>query len=114
MVIPVDHMLVIGLEVINYLFWPIRCEGRSAGVEVGGLGKGFLVCMKDVPEETIHFLTLDIILFVYFIWNYFLFYQQSKDEVNTEEKASKIITGKWSWSPSHITSEITLTLNFPT
>lgn len=110
MVSPVDHMLVIGLEVINDLFWPIRC----AGVEVGGLGKGFLVFMKDVPEETIHFLTLDIILFVYFIWNYFLFYQQSKDKVNAEEKASKIITGKWSWSPSHITSEITLTLNFPT
>lgn len=82
-------------------------------MEVGDFGKSFLVFMKDAPEETIHFLTLDIILFVYFVWNYFLFYHQSKDEVNTEERGSKIITGKWSWSPSHITSEIALTLNFP-
>ena len=62
-------------------------------MEVGDLGKSFLVFMKDAPEETIHFLTLDIILFVYFVWNYFLFYHQSKDEVNTEERGSKRLFG---------------------
>ena len=46
---------MIGLEVINDLFWTIRREGRSAGVEVGSFGKSFLVFMKDTPEETIHF-----------------------------------------------------------
>lgn len=31
-----NHLSVIGLGTTNDLFWPIRCEGRTAGVGVAG------------------------------------------------------------------------------
>lgn len=106
------HLPVIDLGVTCDLFWPIRYEGRSAGVEVGDYGKGFHVLMKDTPEETIPLLPRDIVQFVCSVWNYILFYHQSQGEANTEKRRSKIITGKWSWSPDDTNSGIVLPLNF--
>lgn len=59
-----SRLSVVDLGIPRDLFWPVRCEVRTAKVEVAGTGKScfvVVVFVEDIPENTI-LLLLDIIL----------------------------------------------------
>lgn len=55
---------MIGLRGDMSFFLANKMSGKVHWMEVGGSGKGFIALMKNIPEETIPLLSLDIFLFV--------------------------------------------------